>query len=91
MIDLNGQSLRVLTEVLNNLAPVELEGMRLFERLRPDSPRLLPSVKGIDRDTLRRATSEIIDYTGRCQRMRSRLIDLNPVPLTGLILPEFGL
>ncbi|MAU12428.1 MAG: hypothetical protein CL607_21570 [Anaerolineaceae bacterium] len=91
MIDLNGQPLRVLTEILNNLAPVELEGMRLLAQLRPDSPRLLPSVIGIDRDTLRRATSEIIDYTGRCQRMRSRMIALNPVPLTGLTLPEFGL
>jgi hypothetical protein len=91
MINLNEQSLRVLTEVLNNLAPVELEGMRLLEWMRPDSPRLLPSVKGIDRDTLRRATSEIIDYTGRCQQMCSRLSALNPVPLTGLILPEFGL
>ena len=91
MIDLNGQPLHVLTEVMNNLAPVELEGMRLLEQLRPDSHRLLPSVAGIDREALRRATLEIIDYTGRCQRMRSRLIDLNPVPLTGLILPEFGL
>jgi hypothetical protein len=61
MIDLNGQPLCVLTEVLDYLVPVELEAMRLLERLRPDPPRLLPSVKGIDCDTLRLTTSEIIE------------------------------
>ena len=91
MIDLKGQSLRVLTDVLGDLAPVELEGMRLLAQLRPPSNRLLPSTRGIDREILRRATCEIIDYTSRCQRLRAHLLDLNPVPLPGLIVTEFGL
>ncbi|MCA9886151.1 MAG: hypothetical protein KC708_24430 [Anaerolineae bacterium] len=91
MIDLKGQSLRVLTDVLGHLAPVELEGMRLLAQLRPTSSGLLPSTRDIERETLRRATSEIIDYTGRCQQMRSYLLNLNPVPLIDLIVTEFGL
>ena len=91
MIDLKGQSLRVLADVLDDLAPIQLEGMRLLTQLRPTAPGLLPSTQSIERETLRRATSEAIDYTRRCQRMRENLLNLNPIPLKGLVVAEFGL
>ena len=91
MIDLTGQSMHVLTDVLDTLAPVELEGMQLLTRLRPVSGSLFPPAGAIDRETLCRATSEMIDYTGRCHTLRNRLMDANPVPLSDFIVMGFGL
>lgn len=91
MIDLQGHAIQTLTEVLDTLAPVELEGMQLLTRLHPASGSLVLSAEAIDRETLCRATSEIIDYTGRCHTLRTRLMDANPVPLTDFVVTDFGL
>jgi len=78
----------ILMDVLRELVPVNLEGMQLLKRLHPAHGQVQHS---INRETLRRATSEIIDYTQRTHHMQSRLFDLNPVPLDNIVIAEFGL
>jgi hypothetical protein len=38
-----------------------------------------------------RQVTEIIAYTGRCTAAAQRLRDLSPVPLTIVVISEFGL
>jgi hypothetical protein len=91
MLNLSGHSLDTLTDVLNDLPPLELHGMHLLKQVRPTSGSFFPSLTGIHRDKLRQATTELITYTNHCHQMRSRLSDLQPVPITSFTIVEFGL
>lgn len=75
-----------LRDCLAAIPPCELLGMKL---LRQANPQLVPA--DIPRDTLRKAVTEIIAYTGRCADAVHRLRDLSPVPLMNVVLVEYGL
>ena len=91
MLNLSGHSLDTLTDVLNDLPPLELHGMHLLKQVRPTAGSFFPSLTGIHRDELRQATSELITYTNHCHQMGYRLSDLQPVPITSFIITDFGL
>lgn len=81
-----GLTHNTLCAYLAAVAPCELLGMTL---LKQGSPRLFPA--DVPRDVLREAVTEIVAYTGRCAAAARRLADLSPVPLTQIVIPEFGL
>ena len=91
MLNLSGHSLITLIDVLSDLPPLELYGMHLLKQVRPTSGSFFPSLTPIHRDELRQATTELITYTNNCHQMRSRLSDLQPVPITSFVITDFGI
>ena len=84
-----GQSLtrRALHDCLQALKPVNLLGTELMQRHSPTSLR--PA--GIPRDQLVTAVTELVDYSGRCADVLTRLTRLHAVPLRDIMTLEYGL
>ncbi len=78
---------RDLCACLAAVTPCELLGMTLLRK--QENPQLFPV--DIPRDVLRDAVTEIVAYTGRCKAAVERLSNLAPIPLTQVVIPEFGL
>ena len=71
-----------LRDCLAETPPLDLLGMQLLGE---------PSPTDIPRETLVDAVSEIVDYTENCAATARRLSHLAPIPVTTLLLAEFGL
>jgi hypothetical protein len=82
-----GMTSDALRECLAATDPIDLLGMRLLRTC--PQPGLYPL--DIPRETLKKAVSEIVDYTGRCAAAARRLSHLAPIPVTTIQLLEFGL
>lgn len=78
-----------LVETLCRVEPVELLGLELLRRLRPQSPGWFPD--DVDINELVVATTELVDYTTTCRAALHRLQKLPPVPLTEMSVEEFSL
>lgn len=83
----SGMTVESLRDCLAATAPVDLLGMRLLKAC--PQPGLYPT--DLPRETLKKAVSEIVDYTGRCAAAARRLSHLAPIPLTTIPILEFGL
>jgi hypothetical protein len=87
MFKLSGHLLDTLVDVLCELSPLDLLGMRLLQTC--PQPGLSPT--DLPRETLKEAVSEIVDYTGRCTAVARRLSHLAPIPLITIEILDFGL
>ena len=81
---------QALADILTSVPPVDLAAQRLLAA--HDRPGVLfPRLDGVDSVDLGAAVEEIVAYTAQCSSAAERLAKLNPCPLTGVALPEFGL
>jgi hypothetical protein len=89
-----GLTLESLRDCLAGLPPVELKGMALLRERRPHGqffPQLEGRGKGIPRELIAEAVTEIVGYTERCRRAAQQLAKLAPIPLTTFSILEYGL
>lgn len=84
--------LQQLIQTLNDLPPLELNGVSLLQALRPQTGEWFPSRLSADeKGQVVTATIELVGYTRRCAEMGRLLAQLPPVPLREVSLVEFSL
>lgn len=89
-----GLTIESLRDCLAGLPPVELKGMALLKERRPHGqffPQLTGGQKGISREVITEAVTEIVGYTERCRRAAQQLAKLTPISLTAFSILEYGL
>ena len=85
-----GLTLISLRDCLTKIEPVQLLGMELLKQHSSNPQRQWFPV-GIPRNQLVDAVTELVGYTRRCAYAAEQISQLTSVPLTSVIIVEFGL
>ncbi len=85
-----GLTLTSLRDCLAQIEPVQLLGMELLKQ-NSTHPQRQWFPAGIPRNQLVDAVTELVGYTRRCAYAAEQISQLTSVPLTSVIIVEFGL
>jgi hypothetical protein len=84
-----------LCACLADLAPVQLQGMKLLREAQHPHQyapgEWFPRMNGLTRDQIRDAVVELVAYSERCARAAQRLAQVNAIPLTACAAAEWVL
>ena len=73
-------TIQQLTSILTQIEPVELKGLTLIRRRRPQPGQWFPA--DVSPRLLTEAATEMMDYMSGCERAMENLKRLPPVPST---------
>lgn len=83
-----GMTSQQLADILLGIQPFELKGLALVRECQPAPGQWFPDAP---LDKIVEATLELVDYAKATNAVVSKLVQLKPILLRSVAVPEFGL
>lgn len=83
-----GMTSQQLVDILLGLKPLELKGLALVQECQPEPGHWFPNAP---LDKVIEATLEFVAYAQASNTAVNKLVQIKPIPLRSVQMPEFGL